>query len=86
MKTPCTILLFWLKTVLRVLPVITIRPIFIQAEVMEISRFENKPPYIPASEMVYRFVGRKAFNGVYGSKVYVDMQAGQKPLTLLQMK
>ncbi|HRD07411.1 MAG TPA: hypothetical protein PK037_07595 [Saprospiraceae bacterium] len=40
--------------------------------------FENKPPYIPASEMVYRFVGRKAFNGVYGSKVYVDMQAGQK--------
>jgi hypothetical protein len=40
--------------------------------------FENKPPYIPASEMVYRFVGRKAFNGVYGSKVFTVMKAGQK--------
>ncbi len=40
--------------------------------------FENKPPYIPASEMVYRFVGRKALNGVYGSKVFTSLQAGQK--------
>lgn len=40
--------------------------------------FENKPPYIPASEMVYRFVGRKALNGVYGSKIFTMMKAGQK--------
>lgn len=39
--------------------------------------YVDKPQYIPASEMVYRFVGRKAFNGTYGSKVFTSMQAGQ---------
>ena len=70
------------EEVLRVLPVISDQANFYSGGGYgNLGGFENKPPYIPArNEMVYRFVGRKAFNGVYGSKVYVDMQAGQNLL------